>query len=45
MLHVDATPMIDFWKSSFLNPTAYNIPRLGALSGPSNIGPEYFRGL
>src|ERR1700738_3787463 len=45
MLHVDATPTIDFWKSSFLNPTGYNIPRLGALSAPSNIGPEYFRGL
>src|ERR1700757_3428195 len=45
MLQVEATPTIDFWKSSFLKPTAYNIPRLGALSGPSNIGPEYSRGL
>jgi len=36
MLQVDATPMIGFEKSSGLNPTGYNIARLGALSGPSN---------
>jgi hypothetical protein len=36
MLQVDATPTIGFEKSSGLNPTGYNIARLGALSGPSN---------
>src|SRR5258707_13127733 len=43
MLHVVATPTIDFWKASFLNQKADKILRLGALSVPSNIDLEYFR--
>ena len=35
---VVVTPMIGFLKSSFLNPTAYSIPRLKARSGPSRTG-------
>ena len=43
MLQVEATPTMDFLKSSFENPTGCSIARLGARSGPSSIGPENWR--
>jgi hypothetical protein len=35
ILHVEAIPICGFWKSSFVNPTACSIARLGARSMPS----------
>jgi hypothetical protein len=43
MLQVEATPTIDFLKSSFENPTGWSMARLGARSGPSSMGPENWR--
>ena len=39
-LQVEATPIWGFLKSSFLNPTAYNMARLAARSGPSTTMEE-----
>ena len=44
MLQVEATPIWGFWKSSFLKPVAYSIPRLGARSIPSTTMEEKGRG-
>ena len=43
MLQVDATPIWGLAKSSFVNPVAYNMPRLGARSMPSTTMDEKVR--
>src|SRR5262249_12609430 len=42
-LQVEAIPTTGFLKSSSLKPTARNIDRLGARSGPSSTIEEYWR--
>jgi len=42
ILQVEAIPTTDLVKSLSLKPTALNIERLGALSGPSTTTEEYF---
>src|SRR6266581_444476 len=39
-LQVETTPICDFLKSSFLNPTAWSMARLGARSAPSTTMAE-----
>src|SRR5216684_1728189 len=39
-LQVETTPICDFLKSSFLNPTAWSMARLGARSAPSTTMEE-----
>src|SRR6266571_9084972 len=42
-LQVETTPICDFLKSSFLNPTAWSMARLGARSAPSTTMAEKAR--
>ncbi len=43
MLQVEAMPTTGFWKSASWKPTARNIERLGARSGPSWTWAEWGR--